>query len=56
MIMKKTYISPDCTTLELLEGSMLAASIEKSEGTVDGPDAWTRKRSESFGKDLWEQQ
>lgn len=55
MIMKKTYISPDCTTLELLEESMLAASIEKGDGTVDGGDAWTRKRDAGIGKGLWEE-
>lgn len=55
MIMKKTYISPDCTTLELLEKSMLAASIEKGDGTVDGPDAWSRKRDAGIGKGLWEE-
>lgn len=54
--MKKTYIAPESLALDFRpEDTLLATSVDKGEGTVDGPDSWTRKRSESFGKNLWEQ-
>ena len=51
--MKKTYISPLATEVNVAAESMLAASIGKSEEKVDPGQSWSNGRRGSWG-DLWQ--
>ena len=50
--MKKIYISPLMTEVNLEAEQMLAASVGKGEGTVTPDEAWSNKHRGEWGN-LW---
>ena len=51
--MKKTYVSPLATEVNVEAEAMLAASIGKKEETVDPGQSWSNKSRGEWGN-LWQ--
>ncbi len=50
--MKKTYISPKSLAMDFLAENMLAMSVQTTDETMDGSNAWSNNK-EWGSKSIW---
>ena len=50
--MRKKYVSPEIHEIEIESLEMIAASVQKGEGTVDPGSAWSNQQRNDWGN-IW---